>query len=164
MNQASSLPVWWPQKIVSGGQTGVDRAALDWAISHGVHHGGWCPKDRAAEDGAIPIRYALTETRARAYRIRTKWNVRDSDATLVVNEGDLDSGTLTTVRLALKLQKPHLVVQLEGDRDKAVADAAQWLRGNCFKVLNVAGPRESKRAGIYAETMQLFDRIAEVRQ
>ena len=72
-------------KIVSGGQTGADRAALDWAMAHGVPHGGWCPAGRLAEDGVIDMRYSLKETPQPEYLQRTEWNVRDSDATLIVS-------------------------------------------------------------------------------
>ena len=72
-----------PERIVSGGQTGADRAALDWAIERGIPHGGWCPRGRRAEDGRIDRRYALRETPAHDYQQRTRWNVRDSDGTLI---------------------------------------------------------------------------------
>ena len=72
------------ERIISGGQIGVDRAALDWAIAHNIQHGGWCPTGRRAEDGIIPERYRLREAPGRNYQQRTKWNVRDSDATLIV--------------------------------------------------------------------------------
>ena len=90
--------LWLIEKIVSGGQTGVDRAALDWALQRGVAHGGWCPKGRLAADGPLPERYLLRETDSMGYRQRTKLNVRDSDATLIFNTGVLDGGTLQTVR------------------------------------------------------------------
>jgi putative molybdenum carrier protein len=72
-----------PIKIVSGGQTGADRAALDWALARGVPCGGWCPKGRKAEDGPIDLKYPLKETPSSSYLQRTEWNVRDSDATVV---------------------------------------------------------------------------------
>jgi len=91
---------WLPDVIISGGQTGVDRGALDAAARLGIAHGGWCPRGRRAEDGEIPERYRLRETPSRRYAQRTAWNVRDSDATLVLIEGDLAGGTALTVRLA----------------------------------------------------------------
>ena len=85
------------RKIISGGQTGVDRAALDWAMKYGIQHGGWCPAGRRAEDGAIPERYSLQETPARQYQQRTRWNVRDSDATLIISlSTELTAGSLAT--------------------------------------------------------------------
>ncbi|MCX7173435.1 MAG: putative molybdenum carrier protein [Proteobacteria bacterium] len=83
-------------KIVSGGQTGVDRAALDWAVQQGIPHGGWCPKGRIAEDGAIDSRYELQETNSAKYPQRTKQNIIDSDGTLILNSGELDGGSLET--------------------------------------------------------------------
>ena len=101
--------MYFPQKIVSGGQTGVDRAALDWARQHHIDHGGWCPKGRLASDGVIPTDYLLHETESSGYRQRTKRNVQDSDATLILSMGELDGGTLQTVEFAKRLKKPYLV-------------------------------------------------------
>ena len=98
--------------IVSGGQTGADRAALDFAIAHGIAHGGWCPRGRLAEDGPIPSRYQLRETPSRKYAQRTEWNVRDSDATaLFTLAPQMQGGTALTPDVAERLGKPwlHLV-------------------------------------------------------
>ena len=142
---------WLIDKIVSGGQTGVDRAALDWALQRGVAHGGWCPKGRLAADGPLPEHYLLRETDSTGYRQRTKLNVRDSDATLIFNTGVLDGGTLQTVRFAQTLGKPHLVAQLdELTQDSVVRRIRVWLTEGQFGLLNVAGPREEKRPGVYA--------------
>lgn len=92
---------WLIAKVISGGQTGADRAALDWACENGVPHGGWCPKGRMAADGPLAPHYQLCETDSAGYRQRTKLNVRDSDATLVLNTGTLDGGTLQTVRFGV---------------------------------------------------------------
>lgn len=145
-------------KIVSGGQTGVDRAALDWALKRGVAHGGWCPKGRLAADGLLPEHYFLRETDSTGYRQRTKLNVRDSDATLIFNIGVLDGGTLQTVRFAQTLGKPHLVAQIdELAQGNVVQRIKTWLTEGQFVVLNVAGPREEKRPGIYASVAALLD-------
>ena len=149
------------QTLVSGGQAGVDRAALDWAIAHDYRHGGWCPRGRLAEDGVLHARYALQETESAGYRQRTKANVRDSDATLIINREALEGGTLQTQRFAEAMRKPFLLAQL--DEQPASVLAAQvlaWLREQPIAVLNVAGPRESKRPGIYAQTWDLLDAIA----
>ena len=139
----------------------MDRAVLDWAIGHGIAHGGWCPKDRLASDGVIPPQYGLRETESAGYRQRTRLNVRDSDATLILNTGEVDGGTLQTVRFAVTLKKPHRVVQLDGkDLDKAVAEVVEWLREGRFPTLNVAGPREEKRPGIHALVLMLFHGVA----
>ena len=98
------------EKIISGGQTGVDRAALDVALELGIPCGGWCPKGRLAEDGPIPLRYPLEETRSKKYPTRTKKNVLAADATLILTRGAADRGTALTIRLAEKYDKPHSVV------------------------------------------------------
>ena len=94
------IPLKATLTIVSGGQTGADRAALDFAIAHGIEHGGWCPLGRRAEDGPLDAKYRLVETEREGYRARTVRNVRDSDATLILNLGDLEGGSLETMRIA----------------------------------------------------------------
>lgn len=140
-------------KIVSGGQTGVDRAALDAGLASGIAVGGWCPAGRRAEDGMIPKRYPLLELDSPDYAARTEKNVVDSDATLVLNFGVLADGTALTVQLARKHRKPLHVVQLDGEADPGAV--AEWLRKLGVKVLNIAGPRESKCPGIH-ESALLF--------
>jgi hypothetical protein len=135
-------------KVVSGGQTGVDRAALDVALALGVPCGGWCPRGRRAEDGPLDERYPLQETPWDGYPQRTEWNVHDSDGTLVLTRGQPDGGTALTVRLAAARHKPCLVLDLAGDADPATARA--WAEANGVAVLNVAGPRESSAPGVYA--------------
>lgn len=139
-------------------QTGADRAALDWALLRGVAHGGWCPKGRLAADGPLPEHYLLRETDSTGYRQRTKLNVHDSDATLIFNTGVLDGGTLQTARFAQTLGKPHLVAQLdELAQERVVRRIRVWLTEGQFGVLNVAGPREEKRPGVYACVAALLD-------
>lgn len=135
-------------RVISGGQTGVDRAALDAAIEFGVPTGGWCPKGRRAEDGYVPHRYPMEETPSRDYSQRTRWNVRDSDATLVLTLGELSGGSLLTTQIAAELGKPCLVVEL--DRYDAPSRIVDFIEGNLVKVLNVAGPRESRSPVIHA--------------
>jgi hypothetical protein len=145
---------------MSGGQTGVDRAALDWAIAHDVPHGGWCPKGRKAEDGPLDPRYALVETESAGYRQRTHANARDSDGTLIINLGELAGGTLETKRYAEKIGKPVLVVQLDdGIPPHARTEFDRWLEAAQIAVLNIAGPRESMRPGIYARAYRLLDAL-----
>src|ERR1043166_1868000 len=103
--------------IRSGGQTGVDRAALDVALEWGVPCGGWCPRGRRAEDGPINPRYPLVETPWVGYPQRTEWNVRDSDGTLILTRGEADRGTALTIELASRYQKPCLVLALKGEPD-----------------------------------------------
>ena len=148
------------QHIVSGGQTGADRGALDFAIEHVYTHGGWAPKGREAEDGKIPLKYQLLELDHGGYRQRTRKNVEDSDGTLIINCGELDGGTLATQIFAQRLKKPCLVVQLDhGGTANAAASVIEWIRQHGIKTLNVAGPRESKRPGIYRLTRELLDQV-----
>jgi hypothetical protein len=146
--------------IVSCGQTGADRAALDWAIARGIDHGGWCTKGRKAEDGVIDSRNKLRELDSPAYRARTRQNVIDSDGTLILNIGELSDGTLETRLFAERLGKPYLVVQLEAAGDgESVRPFLDWLGRNPILVLNVAGPRESKRPGICAKVRDFLDKL-----
>jgi predicted Rossmann fold nucleotide-binding protein DprA/Smf involved in DNA uptake len=147
-------------KIISGGQTGVDRAALDWAIRHGVIHGGWCPKGRRAVDGAIPQQYQLQETESEGYRQRNRRNVEYSDGTLIINIGALDGGTMATKKFAQNLAKPCLICQLDDAGNTAMHEQVRdWLISERIKVLNVAGPREEKRPGIGALVAELLDNV-----
>ena len=134
-------------KIISGGQTGVDRAALAVALALGLPVGGWCPQGRRAEDGRIPDRYPLTETPEHNDQTRTRRNVEDSDGTLILNRGQLDGGTALTASYASQIGKPCLIVALEVGIEPAAF--REWLAAHHIRVLNVAGPRESKRPGVY---------------
>ncbi len=133
------------EKIVSGGQTGADRAGLDAAGELGLATGGWIPRGRRAEDGVVPARYAdLVETHSDAYEQRTHWNVRDSDATLVLGFGPATGGSALTVRVARAFGKPLLALDLERvGLDEAAIAARIWLTEVRPRILNVAGPRLS---------------------
>ncbi len=132
------------ERIVSGGQTGVDRAALDFALEHGIPHGGWCPLGRRAEDGTIAARYELEETPDADYDQRTGWNVRDSDGTAIFSVSpELTGGSALTRDLAVALGKPWLHLAKERDAVSAAAKLAEFIRRHQIKVLNVAGPRLS---------------------
>jgi hypothetical protein len=144
-------------KIISGGQTGADRAALDVALTLSLPIGGGCPKGRRAEDGMIPDRYPLTETPEADYDTRTRRNVEDSDGTLILNLGTLDGGTALTVKLARQMGKPCLMVALEDGIEPTAFQ--EWLDAHPIAVLNVAGPRESKRPGVYAAACRLLDTL-----
>jgi len=135
------------EKIVSGGQTGVDRAALDFALDVGLACGGWCPQGRLSEDGAIEARYPLLETPSADYSVRTRQNVLDSDGTMILNIGALTGGTAHTVRCAQDLERPYIVIQLEQVVNPE--SVVQWLNREEVRVLNVAGPRASKEPRVY---------------
>lgn len=138
-------------KIVSGGQTGVDRAALNVARELKIPYGGWCPKGRIAEDGKIPAQFTyLLETPSSKYPQRTEWNVRDSNATLVICWGDPTGGTKMTVDQCVKQRKPHMVANLQGF--SPLAQVCSWLGTHKPSVLNIAGPRASKHPTINVET------------
>ena len=151
------MPTIFMQKIMSGGQTGVDRAALDVALALGLPCGGWCPQGRLAEDGPIDPRYPLRETPSADYAQRTEWNVRDSDGTLILARGRPTGGTAQTIVCAQQLKQPHLVVDLTRPADPAAARA--WIARERLRVLNVAGPRESKSPGVYRDAVQFLQRL-----
>ena len=151
---------WTYRHIVSGGQTGADRGALDFAIRCGYTHGGWAPQGRAAEDGAIPLKYQLTALVDGGYRQRTRKNVADSDGTLIVNARELEGGTLATLEFARQLGKPHFIVQVDAGVTTAVtASVLAWLREHAIQTLNVAGPRERQRPGIHHQTVGLLEAV-----
>lgn len=141
------------ERIVSGGQTGVDRGALDAAMACGIACSGWCPRGRRAEDGRIPDRYPLQETGSPDYRERTERNVIDSDGTLVIARGALSGGTALTRAIAQQLGRPCLVVDL--DAAPPLERVVEWVRGHDVRILNVAGPRESQRPGIQEAARRL---------
>lgn len=146
------------RKIISGGQTGADRAALDFARRSGIPIGGWVPAGRLAEDGVVPPDFVeLRETEGPDPAERTAANVRDSDATLIVSHGPLMGGSALTLELAREMGKP--VLHLDLDRisyHDAVASLARWLDSHEVRCLNVAGPRASEDARIYAATYALL--------
>jgi hypothetical protein len=136
-------------KIISGGQTGVDRAALDFAIQSGFAHGGWCPRGRLAEDGVIPPIYRLRETDSAAYDERTEKNVLDSEATLIVTRAkELSGGTTFTKTCAEQQGRPLLVVYERDGVSSSATALSKFLKRNKVRTLNVAGPRESQALGL----------------
>ncbi|MGE5539635.1 MAG: putative molybdenum carrier protein [Gemmatimonas sp.] len=142
-----------PRVVVSGGQSGVDRAALDAARALGIAIAGWCPRGRWAEDGTISADYPLDESESADPAERTRANVRDSDATLVLISGDADAGTELTVAVAGELGRPLLVHDLSRDDPGRLR---AWLAQTRPVRLNVAGPRESNAPGIYARAYALL--------
>lgn len=147
-------------KIISGGQTGVDRGALDTAIKLGVPHGGWLPRGRKTEDGRLPDHYDLQETDATDYRERTERNVRDADGTLIISPDPLVGGTAYTRQMAERYAKPwlHINPAVAGEF-VAARTAYDWITERGIEVLNIAGPRASKAPGIYAITCRLLEAV-----
>jgi hypothetical protein len=147
--------------IVSGGQTGADRAALDAALALGLPIGGWVPKGRRAEDGSIPERYPnLRETDTDVYETRTRWNVRDSDATVILSHGPLAGGSKKTEGFAREMGKPVLHVDLSTkSRGDAVVAIQEWLSGFDGETLNVAGPRASNDPAIYEAVRAIVSQL-----
>lgn len=137
------------EKIISGGQTGADRAALDFAIENGIPHGGWCPKGRLTEEGPLAKKYRLSETKTEDYNERTLQNILDSDATLIFCHGELSGGSLYTLILALKYERPVLVVDLGGS--VLPKEVKNWIGKHHIKILNIAGPRASKNPLIFQD-------------
>lgn len=143
-------------RVVSGGQSGADRAALDWAIARNITHGGWCPKGRRSEDGPIPLQYLLCETPLATYLQRTEWNVRDSDATVIFTLSNaLDGGSKRTAQFADKLHRPWLHFR-PGVHEKFLV---QFLARHRVTTLNVAGKRESSAPGVYRFVFETLDRV-----
>lgn len=139
------LPTGQPlAMIVSGGQTGADRAALDWAIAKAIPHGGWCPRGRRAEDGKIAKRYKLQETQDTKYVQRTAWNVRDSDGTVIFTiDLQIRGGVKHTVEFAREFRKPWLHLSQTVPFETNAAQLRAFLLDHQISVLNVAGSRAS---------------------
>lgn len=147
-------------KIISGAQTGVDRAALDAALELGIPHGGWVPKGRNAEDGIIPEKYKMMEMPTEHYAGRTERNILDSDGTLIISRGVLSEGSDLTRYLAIKHARPWLHTDLHRiSPTEAAMTIRVWLKSQGISVLNVAGPRASKDPGIYRLTKDILKRV-----
>ena len=148
------------QLIISGGQTGVDRGALDAALAVGFPCAGWCPRGRLAEDGKIPAHYPLTELVSRSYPVRTEKNVTDSDGTVVIHFGELEGGTQLTVEFCRQHRKPTLVIN--GSK-RPVSNAAQQMRDfvnlHGIERINIAGPRASKEPNAHAYTKEAIEHL-----
>jgi len=143
--------------IMSGGQSGVDRAALDFALSNDIRCSGWCPQMRAAEDGRIPIRYPLNESYSPDPLVRTELNVIQSDGTLILIIEDMDKGTQHTHDFAHLYLKPVFVWRIGVNKNYNQFD--NWLEKNKINILNIAGPRESKQPGIHSEALNTLDQL-----
>lgn len=159
------------EKIISGGQTGVDRAALDAAIHIDISFGGWCPRGRIDEEGIIPEKYNVLQeisgnfnNEKENYNTRTKYNIRDSDATLILVPKmplppEIKDGTILTIVEVQKQNKPYLIIDLSEALRNNVEHIINWINQKNIKILNVAGPRESSNPGIYQLSVKLLENI-----
>lgn len=147
------------EKIISGGQTGADRAALDFALDHSIPHGGWCPKGRMAEDGSIDDRYRLRETPSSGYLQRTERNVRDSDGTVAFSiAAVLTGGSKQTVDFCNKRNKPVLHISRQGGLAAPEQVLLRFVDCHGIRVLNVAGPRASKEPDVAAFVREVLEK------
>lgn len=146
------------RQLVSGGQTGADIAALELALKRGLPHGGWCPRGRRSLAGPIPETFQLRETPSRDYLQRTEWNVRDSEATVVLTlAAEASGGSLKTIEFARKHHKPWLhLAQADPGLESFAARLQDFIAEHGISVLNVAGSRESKEPGIHAWTQEVL--------
>lgn len=148
------------KRIVSGGQTGVDRAALDVAIKLGIAHGGWIPQGRLTESGVLPKKYHLKETSSSEYSVRTEKNVIDSDGTLIISHGPLTGGSEYTREIAIRYSRPWLHIDLDRTIAFHAATAInKWILQKKIEILNVAGPRASKNPAIYPDTLNILESV-----
>jgi hypothetical protein len=153
------------EKIVSGGQTGVDQAALAMAVKSGIPIGGWCPKgglDAAGVDARLTYP-SLKEAKTTNPDERTKLNIEDSDGTLIIVPQlplpvSIVDGTKLTITHAVEKNKPNLVVDLS-NREEAISQISNWVHENDIRVLNIGGPRESSWPGINKETAELLEEL-----
>ena len=144
-------------KIISGGQSGVDRSALDFSLLYKIECGGWCPKGRLAEDGIIPLKYPLIETKEPEPIYRTMRNIESSDGTMIIYQGAMDKGSQQTVDYAKKVSAPYILIDLK--ESFSSAQIKDWLIMNHVKILNIAGSRESNCHGIYKESFNFLNQI-----
>ncbi|HUT85571.1 MAG TPA: putative molybdenum carrier protein [Elusimicrobiales bacterium] len=151
-----------PKKIISGGQTGADRAGLDVAFACNIKTGGYIPKGRLAEDGKVPDKYNLKETNTSKYAQRTILNIVNSDATMIFHDSDVEGGTLLTYEISLKKKKPVLLVNVKDNFDECVKKIRYFLNDVKPNVLNIAGPRKSKCPDIYDEAFEILLKVFKI--
>jgi hypothetical protein len=150
-------------KLISGGQTGVDRAALDFALAHHIPCGGMCPSERKAEDGAIPERYPLEEAQSADYRYRTRQNVLQSHGTLIIYHQRMGKGTQLTLDICRAKKKPSLVIDADGIEIEAAAlELWEFTQNHFIAILNVAGPRASTWPEGHSFVFRLFEKYFKI--
>ena len=148
------------QKIISGGQTGADRAALDVALKFGIPHGGWVPKGRRTENGPLHEVYELQEMDSTAYKDRTLQNILDAQATVIFGNGPLRGGTLLTLELVKDRSRPHIHLDLsQSDTFEATILLHSFIMDNGISQLNVAGPRASDDPMIYEDVKSTLEAV-----
>ena len=145
-------------KIISGGQTGVDRAALDVAIELDIEHGGFVPKGRLSEDGSIPLKYNIIELESEDYSVRTLKNIQYSDGTLILHKGEITGGTALTEEFCYLKKKAVLTINILDEFKVIQLNFNMWLETNIITILNIAGPRESE-GQIYKKAKDLLIRL-----
>ncbi len=146
------------KKIISGGQTGVDRAALDIAIKFNIEHGGWIPKGRKAEDGILPLKYQLVQMDTADYKERTKQNIIDADGTAIIYRGKLTGGSLLTMNFAKIIKKQYYIIDLlRAEEFEAAIMLKTFIQENKIQILNIAGPRQSHEPAIYTDTKVILE-------
>ncbi|CAM2819884.1 putative molybdenum carrier protein [Legionella worsleiensis] len=159
------------KKIISGGQTGVDRAALDVAINQNIPYGGWCPKGRIDELGIIPLHYdqlkeidVAVGCEQENYDTRTQFNIHDADGTLIIipDKTILDKitdGTVVTINEVFRQKKPHYLLSLSLSHQENTSECMKWIKQHNIKILNVAGLRESSSKGIYEKSYRFLNHL-----
>jgi hypothetical protein len=145
--------------IISGGQSGVDRAALDFALENGIHCEGWCPLGRLAEDGIISNKYPLKQTATSKYEDRTRLNIEDSDGILILYKNEIDEGTLLVHKIAQEINKHVLTIKLPVDKLFNEEYLSGWITHNHISKLNIVGPRESSSNGVYKATYNFLKKL-----
>jgi len=152
-------------RIISGGQTGADRAALDLALKFGIPHGGWVPQGCLAEDGRLSDKYHLKEMPSDSYAARTEQNVIDSDGTVIFSHGKPAGGTKLTREMAVKHDRKMLVIDLNLTSSLDAASlVVSWIQSQSIKIMNVAGPRASEDAGIYLDVFRILEMVLQMQK
>jgi hypothetical protein len=145
------------RKIISGGQTGVDQGALEYALQYHVPCGGFCPKGRKCETGRIPDHFPMTETESSKYSVRTRLNIEHSDGTLILLNGEkIGKGTALTIDLSNFLAKPYLILDLNSQMEDMIKEFEKWVLVHDIQILNIAGNRESQSPGIQKQTFEIL--------